>query len=211
MKKQKRIIKDPKVRGEWVESVFMARAGEHGLAVSKPWGDSKSFDFVVGSPGRFVGVQVKSTVFEMGGGYACSLKRNNKPYARGSFDFVAAYVIPEDAWYIIPAGKIGDKESLILCSAAKQAQYEAYREAWHLLKEASEVGVEESHPTNTALGGAAASEISEDSHLSNTAKGGTPGGIHPGNVEQRMEWVANRVRKWMEGSNVRPEKKDDEI
>ncbi|MGC2328565.1 MAG: hypothetical protein WA604_17770, partial [Candidatus Sulfotelmatobacter sp.] len=34
------IIKDPKARGEWVESVFMARASEHGLAVSKPWGES---------------------------------------------------------------------------------------------------------------------------------------------------------------------------
>ena len=30
-KRKAKIIKDPKVRGEWVESVFMARAGEQGL------------------------------------------------------------------------------------------------------------------------------------------------------------------------------------
>src|SRR5260370_35359774 len=60
------IIKDPKSRGEWGESVFMVRAGEQGLAVSKPWGDSRSYDFVVGRPGRFVSVQVKSTTVESG-------------------------------------------------------------------------------------------------------------------------------------------------
>ena len=45
MKKRKPwIIKDKKKRGEWAESVFMARAGEQGLPVSKPWGDSRSYD-----------------------------------------------------------------------------------------------------------------------------------------------------------------------
>ena len=54
MKKRKpKIIKDKKLRGEWAESVFMGRAGEHGLPVSKPWGDSESFDCVVGRPGKF--------------------------------------------------------------------------------------------------------------------------------------------------------------
>lgn len=140
MKKRKpRIIKDPKVRGEWVESVFMARAGERGLAVSKPWGDSSSYDFVVGRPGRFVSVQVKSTIVESGGGYACFVRTQNKAYALGSFDFVAAYVVPEDVWYIIPASKIRGKESVGLCSKSKHAKYEEYREAWHLLREASEV------------------------------------------------------------------------
>src|SRR5258708_14818741 len=69
------IIKDPNIRGEWVESVFMVRAGEQGLVVSKPWGDSRSYDFVVGRPGRFVSVQVKSTTVESGGGYACAIRK----------------------------------------------------------------------------------------------------------------------------------------
>src|SRR5271169_2922684 len=111
MKKRKPgIIKDPKARGEWVESVFMARAGEHGLVVSKPWGDSASYDFVIGRPGRFVSVQVKSTVCRSGGGYECCIRgRGNKAYASGSFDFLAAYVVLEDAWYIIPARVVQNK------------------------------------------------------------------------------------------------------
>jgi hypothetical protein len=136
--KKRKIIKDPKARGEWAESVFMARAGEQGLAVSKPWGESNSYDFVVGRPGRFVGVQVKSTTIENGGGYVCVIRKQGGAYARGSFDFVAAYVVPEDVWYIIPANRIRGRECVSLCSKSKQAKNEEYREAWHLLREASE-------------------------------------------------------------------------
>jgi PD-(D/E)XK nuclease superfamily protein len=139
-KRKPKIIRDPKARGEWVESVFMACAKEHGLAVSKPWGDSDSFDFVVGRPGRFVSVQVKSTICQSGGGYECCLRgRRNKAYVRGSFDFLAAYVVLKDAWYIIPAGKVLGKETACLFSKSKYAKYEEYREAWHLLREASEL------------------------------------------------------------------------
>jgi hypothetical protein len=49
----------PQTAGEWAESVFAVRAAENGLPVSKPFGDSGSFDCVVGRPGKFVGVQVK--------------------------------------------------------------------------------------------------------------------------------------------------------
>jgi len=146
MKKRKvKIIKDPKRRGEWVESVFMARAAELGLAVSKPWGDSRSYDFVVGRPGHFVGVQVKSTTIRSGGGYVCVIRKQGKAYPRGSFDFVAGYVVPEDVWYIIPANKVWGRECVSVCSEAPQAQYEEYREAWGLLREASrgDEGVEE--------------------------------------------------------------------
>ena len=130
------IIRDHKKRGEWAESVFVARAAENGLPVSKPSGDSAQFDYVVGLPGKFVAVQVKCTIARLqnGKGYVCTLKSNNKPYAPGAFDFVAAYVIPEDAWYIVPAKAIGGQMTLSLCTVDTWAKFEKYREAWHLLK-----------------------------------------------------------------------------
>jgi PD-(D/E)XK endonuclease len=79
MKKRKPKISDKKLRGEWAEMVFMTRATELGLPVSKPWGESRSYDFVVGRPGYFVAVQVKSTTFELDEGYICSVA-GNKPY-----------------------------------------------------------------------------------------------------------------------------------
>jgi hypothetical protein len=133
------IIRDNKKRGEWAESVFAARAGENGLAVSKPSGDSTSFDYVVGHPGKFVAVQVKCTIARLpnGKGYVCNLKSNNKRYPPGAFDFVAAYVIPEDAWYIVPVNAIGGQATLSLCTVGTWAKFEKYREAWDLLREAT--------------------------------------------------------------------------
>lgn len=129
------IIEDKKPRGEWAESVFLARAQEFGLPVSKPWGEMCPYDFVVGSTGRFVSVQVKSTVSKPDAGYVCTVQGGHQPYPAGSFDFVAAYVIPVDAWYIIPAALIHGK-SITLHSSSPAAKYEPYREAWHLLREA---------------------------------------------------------------------------
>lgn len=140
MKKQKpQIIEDKKQRGEWAESVFMARANEHGLPVSKPWGELSSYDFVIGKTGRFVSVQVKSTMSKEKNGYVCTVRGGHRAYAAGSFDFLAAYVIPEDAWYIIPAQVIQGKECIALYPNLPTAKYEQYREAWTLLREAAEL------------------------------------------------------------------------
>jgi hypothetical protein len=193
MKKRKPgIIKDPKIRGEWVESVFMVRAGEQGLVVSKPWGDSRSYDFVVGRPGRFVSVQVKSTTVESGGGYACAIRKQNQGYARGSFDFVAAYVVQEDVWYILPASAIRGKESVGLCSNSTQAKYEAYREAWHLLREASEVSSEASGGGETGT---------EDSSAVECVESRSAGALG------RLEAAMNYFKQHLESSNVDPRKR----
>jgi hypothetical protein len=141
-----KIIQDKKERGQWAESVFTARAEENGLPVSRPFGDAKSFDCVVGRPGRFVAVQVKSTVAKLGSGkgYICTVCSCNRPYRAGAFDFLAAYVVLEDTWYILPAELIRGLKSISLCTAdGGEAKYEQYREAWDLLKDASKREEEE--------------------------------------------------------------------
>jgi hypothetical protein len=62
------------------------------------------------------------------------VKSNNKRYRAGAFDFLAAYVIPQDAWYIVPAKLICERASICLCTTGSEAKYEEYREAWHLEK-----------------------------------------------------------------------------
>jgi hypothetical protein len=139
MEKRKPKITDKKLRGEWAEMRFMVRATEHGLQVSKPWGEMRSYDFIVGRPLHSVSVQVKSTTDELDdNGYACTVRGGHTRYAPGSFDFLAAYVVFDDVWYIIPAEKIQDKESLTLYPKSKRAKYEKYREAWNLLKPESD-------------------------------------------------------------------------
>jgi hypothetical protein len=131
-----------KERGEWVELRFMAQALRHGFKVLKPWGDSSAYDVAVESGCRVLRVQVKSTDCRTQYGYLCQFKPNchSQPYTLKQLDFFAAYVIPEDVWYVIPA-------TVLLCGQQKKAltllprkprhperyQYEGYREAWPLL------------------------------------------------------------------------------
>jgi hypothetical protein len=67
------------------------------------------------------------------------VRGGHRAYDTGSFDFLAAYVVPEDAWYIIPARLIHGKECIALYPNSPAAKYEKYREAWELLREAADV------------------------------------------------------------------------
>jgi hypothetical protein len=137
-----RIIKNCKKRGEWVELVFAMRAIELGLWLARPWGESSGYDFTVDMGWRIVRVQVKSTIFREGAeGYSCTLKDSKGPYKKNSFDFVAAYVIPEDVWFILPEKKIRGMWSVGLYPKLETAKYREYQEAWHLLRGEGAVNV----------------------------------------------------------------------
>jgi hypothetical protein len=135
-------IRGCKERGEWAELCFMARAAGHGLRVSKPYGDSASYDVGVewvapGREGRILRVQVKSTVFKRRGeGYSLNVMgAHRERYPSGVVDFFAVYLIPIDAWYIIPFALMGRTNcSLHFTPDSKRHKYASYREAWHLLR-----------------------------------------------------------------------------
>jgi hypothetical protein len=91
---------------------------------------------------RILRVQVKSTDCRTQYGYLCQFKPNahSKPYTLKQVDFFAAYVIPEDAWYLIPAAVLlrgKRKKAVTLLPAAprhpERYKCEGYREAWELL------------------------------------------------------------------------------
>lgn len=127
-------IKHARRRGEWAELRFMARAAELGLQVTKPWGETARYDFAVEHAGRFVRVQVKSTMFRSGRGYSCTVRGSQGPYERDQFEFLAAYLIPEDIWYIIPAEIFQGQGSIALYPRLERAKYHRYKEAWELLR-----------------------------------------------------------------------------
>ena len=131
-----------KERGEWVELQFMARAVRKGFGVSTPWGDSSAYDVGVESGERILRVQVKSTDCRTEYGYLCQFKPNahSKPYTLKQIDFFAAYVIPADVWYVIPAPVLlrGRQKKAVTLLPAKprhpeRYKCEGYREAWGLL------------------------------------------------------------------------------
>jgi len=150
-----------KVLGEQAECAFVAVAMRRGLIVSKPYGDSAPYDFIVqrrqtsdlrrqhktradrrGRRGkqrpqaRLWRVQVKSTsTFNRWYNYQISSSHCGGPYRPDEIDFLAAWVPPLDVWYIIPIQEIkaASTASLFPHVPHSRGKYERYREAWEQL------------------------------------------------------------------------------
>ena len=128
-----------KQRGEWAELCFMARAAAEGLLVSRPFGESR-YDVGVEYQGRHARVQVKSSQHRRRDRSYCLHVRaaQRQPYHPNDIDFLAAYLIQADQWYIIPVTKLwtpkGPISALHITPQGKQQKWSDYEEAWHLLR-----------------------------------------------------------------------------
>jgi len=131
-----------KHRGEWAEMQFLARASQHGLIVSKPWGESARYDFLVDFRGSVNRVQVKSCSVPMANGrYKFQLGKRTlkndewwlKQYSKQQIDFFALYIPPEDLWYIVPVQVRGAGSATVDPRSGMNC-YAKYREGWKLLK-----------------------------------------------------------------------------
>lgn len=125
----------------WSCSLWRGRCG-WGLRCRSRGGDSSAYDVGIECGERVLRVQVKSTDCRTEYGYLCQFKpdAHSKPYTLKQIDFFAAYVIPEDVWYLIPAkilvGLEGKKALTLLPENPKSPEryaHECYREAWKLL------------------------------------------------------------------------------
>jgi len=128
------IIRHAKARGEWAELCFMTRAAELGLRVTKPWGDNAPYDLAVETAGHFLRVQVKCTQYKRQHSYVCTICSSHIPYQPDQLDFIAAYVIPADTWYILPIHATRHQSAIVLSPHLRKSKYSKYQEAWHLLK-----------------------------------------------------------------------------
>ncbi len=127
-----------KVLGELAEARFVPKALGLGFRVAKPFGDSAPYDFLVEKQGRVQRVQVKSTSKLIPHGCRRRSMVNSRGfgchrYNRREIDFIAAYVFPSDAWYIIPIEVVGGTTLLYLYPEGGHGRFERFREAWHLL------------------------------------------------------------------------------
>lgn len=85
-------------------------------------------------------VQVKCSTQLVDGLYRLNAHRRTGgravPYLPGEIDFLAAYIIPEDTWYIVPLEAFLGSTSLLFRRRAdpKPGLYDQFNEAWHLLR-----------------------------------------------------------------------------
>jgi len=120
--------------GEASEAEFIARAQGLDFPVAKLWGESDPYDNLVGFGRTFWRVQVKCARAEQHGQYVVKGCSNRRKYTRENIDFLAAHIVPENIWYIIPVEAFEGKTMLKLSPhGAGRAKYEKYREAWCLL------------------------------------------------------------------------------
>ncbi len=129
----------PKELGEFAKAEFLRTALKMGMAVTKPWGESQGYDFIVDAAGKLTRVQVKAA-FRRGkqGGYSLRTYRSSMEcYTAKEIDALAGYVAPEEAWYLFPVRVVGRVRSLKLFpgsknpgSKKKRSKFERWREAW---------------------------------------------------------------------------------
>ena len=96
-------------------------------------------DLLFAARPRLIRVQVKSSTQLQYGLYRVNAHRriNGRavPYTLDEVDFFAAYVIPEDSWFIFPLSHILGATAVTLSPKRRRKPHvnDLYREAWHLL------------------------------------------------------------------------------
>jgi hypothetical protein len=129
-------VLNTKAKGNLGELAFVHKAASLGFGVAKPHGDNERYDFIVDSGERLWRVQVKTTYKLYRGAYrTMSCRNHRKRYRVEEIDFLVAYIVPRNVWYVIPVDCLGRGYDLAFYpSGCRQGgHFECYREAWHLM------------------------------------------------------------------------------
>jgi hypothetical protein len=127
--------------GEQGELAFLSKATSLGFALSLPYGHMQRYDFIVDSGTNLWRVQVKTTTHMLNGLYLVGMhhrfNRRARAYTASEIDFVAAYILPEKTWYILPVREVTEHRQLLFRPKGyhRPDPYARYREAWHLLRQ----------------------------------------------------------------------------
>lgn len=135
-------------RGNLAELAFLHKAASLGFGVAKPCADKEPYDFILDSGERFWRVQVKSSSYAVPGrsGYAVNASHagqgcKSKAYDADEIDFLVAYIVPADAWYIVPVNQFVSLRFLRVYPSGCRGGgcFESFREAWHLMAPGAEL------------------------------------------------------------------------
>src|SRR5882724_10074603 len=141
------VVRTKKDKGYLAEMAFVTKAMSLGFNVCKPMGETPGFDFVLESGRSVYKVQVKSGWMEWHGGYPVKISLANRCYGADDTDFIVIYIVPEDAWYVLPVeaitsplpsptrptGRGPRTASFYPHVTGSKARLEMYRDAWQLL------------------------------------------------------------------------------
>jgi hypothetical protein len=120
--------------GDAVEAAFLAKASSLYFPVAKPWGEDNRYDFLIDHGRGFYRIQVKCATSFDGSRYHIRAGGNSSFYSADEIDFLVAYIVAENIWYVIPIDAVVPRTGLHLSPRSRRhARFEIYREAWCLL------------------------------------------------------------------------------
>ena len=125
--------------GDLGEVAFVHKAMSLGYVVGKPYGQMHRYDFMVEGGNKLWRVQVKTSTCIRDGRYQLCVQRITHrrvvAYKKSELDFVVAYLMPEQSWYIQPISVVAGRRSFLLAPPGFRGKnpLAQYQEAWHLL------------------------------------------------------------------------------
>src|SRR3954470_2316268 len=128
------VVLSAKEKGYLAEMAFATKAMSLGFNVCKPLGETQGFDFTVESGLEVKKVQIKSRWGKGRRRYGVKISSGKRTYRADETDFIIVYIVPEDAWYVVPvevaAGRLFGQ---FHPNSKRGDRLEMYRDAWHLL------------------------------------------------------------------------------
>lgn len=121
------------ILGDIAELKFMVLMREMGYTVCKPMSHHSRYDFIIDMDDNMKRVQVKCTNYKTKSAstsYVCHsyTQRKKRRYLASEIDFIAIYIPPHDAWYMIPMADVKSEDiNLYPHKPDSKGQYEKYR------------------------------------------------------------------------------------
>ena len=117
-----------------MEAAFLAKAAMPDFPVSKPWGESRAYDFVLDSGHGLWRVQVKCATSHRGTRCDVRAAGSGPLYTMDDIDFLVAYVIAKNLRYVVPVEAFAPRATIHFNYGERsEGMFEKYREAWCLL------------------------------------------------------------------------------
>lgn len=124
--------------GEEAEISFILQAVKKGLKISRPM-MTERYDLIVDNGKKLLRIQVKSTekLKVTRPQYEVPLRASGKKYKENEVDFFAIFIRPTNTWYLLPFENFKNIKSMYFNIHGHSQKYSSYKDAWHILFNAS--------------------------------------------------------------------------
>jgi hypothetical protein len=128
----------PSVAAKSPKPPSCSRPPRSASASPSPGAKAIRYDFIVDCGGHIWRVQVKSAHSSAINGYSFHACGNvhSRRYTPRDIDFIVGYVVPDNAWYVIPIEVFAERTGVKVFPSSKRrmSRYEKYREAWDYMR-----------------------------------------------------------------------------